>query len=80
MKYIEELNPGSCFLHKDIPFVLTLDFKKSGQKNAINLINGSNNWLDGSTIIEEIKIYTIDKNNNIIAINPDNNHDNSKNI
>jgi hypothetical protein len=68
MKYLEEINNGDCFLYDNYVYVLTSDFKKNGSKLAYRLDNGFPKWFESSTIIEDIQIYRMDKNNNIIPI------------
>ena len=68
MKYIEELSAGECFTHDNQLFILTVDFKKNGQKLAYSLINGSSRWMNSQDIIEVSPIYTLDENNNISPV------------
>jgi len=68
MKYIEEANIGDCFIYNDQYFIITTDFKKSGDKLVICLSNGQLHWMNPSTMINIIDLFTIDKENNIIAI------------
>lgn len=68
MKYLEELNNGECFEFKDNYFIITHDFKKNGSRNCIKLDDGSNKWLKSDTIVKVTDIFTMDKDNNIIAI------------
>lgn len=68
MKYIEELNCGDCFTHNASHCVLTIDFKKNGDRLAINLNNGNPVWLKSNDMVSQIDIFTLDKDNNIVAI------------
>jgi hypothetical protein len=68
MQYIEELKPGDCFLKDENFFILTNDFKKNGDKFCIDLKTGHNRWVNRNEIVNTIDIFTIDKDNNIIAI------------
>lgn len=68
MKYLEELNNGECFEFQNNCFIITHDFKKNGDRSCIKLNDGSNNWLKPDTIVKIADIFTMDKDNNIIAI------------
>ena len=68
MKYIEELNPGDCFEYSGKYYVLSCDFKGNGKRMCVSLYDGFSNWLDGECIINPTDIFTMDKDNNIIAI------------
>lgn len=68
MKYLEELNNGECFEFQNNYFIITHDFKKNGDRNCIKLNDGSNNWLKSDAIVKIADIFTMDKDNNIIAI------------
>lgn len=68
MKYLEELSHGQCFRYQDKHFILTTDFKHNGDKNCIELSSGMSKWLGSSTIIEDIDIYTLDKENALSPI------------
>lgn len=68
MKYLEELSFGDCFLLNDNYFVLTTDFKKNGDKLAVCLSDGSSKWIKPNEMINSIDIFTLDKENNILAI------------
>lgn len=70
MKYIEEIHSGECFIHNDIYYLLTSDFKKNGQRLCYSLIDGSPKWFDSNMIINTEPIYILDKDNNVIAIRP----------
>lgn len=68
MKYIEELNSGDCFYIQPKYFIVTMDFKKSGQRLCVNLKDGSNIWMDSAESVENIDIFSLDKDNNMIAM------------
>lgn len=68
MKYLEELSSGECFVWNKKYFVLTIDFKKNGDRLAICLSDGSSKWIKSNEIIDRIDIFTLDKDNNIMAI------------
>ena len=67
-KYIEELNPGDSFTHLEEKYLLSYNFKKNGDRSAINLRNGQSQWFISNQIIDVIQLYYLDKDNNIIAI------------
>ena len=68
MKYLEELDIGDCFSFSGNHFILTADFKKNGDKLAVCLSNGLSQWVGLSCIIDPIDIFTLDTENNIIAM------------
>jgi hypothetical protein len=68
MKYLEELNPGDCFIWDNNTYVLSTDFKANGDKLCYSLNNGSPRWMNTNNIIEDIILYRLDKDNNIIAL------------
>lgn len=68
MKYLEEIFAGECFAFMGKNFILTIDFKKNGDRLAICLSNGLPQWIKANDIIEEVDIFTLDKENNIVAI------------
>lgn len=70
MQYLEELKIGDCFMLSNRDYILTTDFKSSGHKLSICLSDGSAHWLASDTIINQIDIFKLDKDNNIIAIKP----------
>ena len=77
-KYIEELNPGDCFLAEGCLFILTIDFKKDS-KMSINLKNGSPRWIRNNVSVIKTEIYTLDENNNISPVNPEESNVNLEN-
>lgn len=68
MKYIEEIHSGDCFEYKEKFFVLTQDFRRNGDRLCISLIDGFANWIPQDTIINPTDLFTMDKDNTIIAI------------
>lgn len=68
MKYIEELSPGDCFELSNKYYLLSKDFKKDGKKLCLSLIDGFSNWFSQETIVNQIDLFIMDKENNIIAI------------
>lgn len=68
MKYIEELSIGDCFMSQTNYFIITTDFKKNGQRLCVNLNDGSTKWFDSNAFIDSIDIFTLDKDNNVIAM------------
>lgn len=68
MKYIEELSFGDCFAIKDMKYILTTDCKNNGYKMCVCLQDGSIRWIASNHIIENIDIFTVDKESNILAI------------
>lgn len=70
MKYIEELENGDCFSHKDRLYLLTSDYKKNGQRLSYDLKSGLPLWFNPQDMIDNTQIYTLDQNNNIIPVKP----------
>lgn len=69
MKHIEELKPGQCFRIKDNEYyIITCDFDRYDKKYCINLLTGSNRWFNANDIIDEVDIYSLDQDNNIVPI------------
>lgn len=68
MKYIEELDPGTCFSYKNNYYILTVDYKSNNNKLCYDLQSGHPRWLSGDTIIDTIQVYTMDEKNTIIPI------------
>lgn len=68
MKYIEELSNGDCFTLSSSYYIVTSDFKKDGRKLCLNLKTGLLHWIKPDESVDEIDIFTIDKDNNILAI------------
>jgi len=68
MKYLEEIEFGECFEYNNLYFILTHDMKKNGDKLCVNLNTGFSQWLKSDSMIKTTDIFTMDKDNNIIAI------------
>ena len=68
MKYLEELKSGDCFVYKHQNFLLTSDFKKDNSKLCYSLNDGYAKWMSSQEIVEPLILYTLDKDNNIVAI------------
>jgi hypothetical protein len=68
MKYLEELSHGDCFSFNGSNYITTTDFKKNGAKLAVNLSTGQSNWIESDSIVENIDIFTLDKDSNVIAM------------
>jgi hypothetical protein len=66
--YIEELENGESFILDSDKLIVTCDFKSNGNRLCVDLKNGSSRWLGGNTIIDKIQLFTLDKDNNLIAI------------
>ena len=67
-KFIEELNYGDAFTYNNLFYVLTTDYKKNNDRLCLSLIDGSLRWFKPNEIVEGTNLYTMDKDNNIIAI------------
>lgn len=68
MKYLEEISPGDCFIFENKPFILTTDFKRSGDRLSYRLDNGKPFWLKPNVVIDINPIYYLDKDNNLIPL------------
>jgi hypothetical protein len=82
MEYIESISPGDTFQLQGMYFVLTSDFKSNRDRLCINLIDGSTRWLNSSTMVDIVDLFTLDKESNILAIKPrkkDNEHNINQN-
>jgi hypothetical protein len=67
-QYIEELSHGDCFQYDNKKYILSCDYKKDFSRLVINLFNGTPKWFKSDDIIVKIQIFTMDKDNCIIAI------------
>ncbi len=77
-KYIEELQPGQAFsvlvsendrkISDQSLYILSCDFKSNGQRMCINLVNGTSRWLESTCVVDQVELYTMDKENCIIAV------------
>ena len=77
--YIEELDNGESFVLDNSNFIVSCDYKSNGNRLCIDLKNGSSRWLAGNTIIDKVQLFTLDKENNLIAIKETPKDDHSKN-
>lgn len=68
MRYLEELKPGESFRFNHKVFILTCDFKSSGNRLCFCLEDGSPSWLPANSEVENEPIYILDQNNNILPI------------
>ena len=68
MKYLEELTGGDCFEYSNKYYILSKDFKKTGDMMCISLSDGFSKWLSASSIVNQIELLTIDNEKNIIAL------------
>lgn len=71
MKYLEELDHGSCFLFEDQKFILTKDFRtrnKNTEFFCINIVDGFVKWIPANQIVKIVDLYYIDDEKNLIAI------------
>lgn len=67
-KFIEELDHGDAFSFGASYYVLSTDFKKSGDQLCFSLIDGKPRWFKSNDIVSHIPLFTMDKDSNIIAI------------
>lgn len=67
MLYLEELSGGDCFELDSQYYILSQDFKSNGQRMCLNLSSGFPSWVNGNSMVNNIDIFTLDKDNNIIA-------------
>lgn len=72
MKYIEELKPGDVFIHNKEYYLLTSD-KTSKSRICYSIKDGFVRHFEESTIIDIVKLLTLDEENNIIPIKEDKN-------
>lgn len=69
MKYIEELIAGDCFVdNKSQKYILSSDYKNNGYRMCLSLSSGYPSWISSQEIVEPLALYSLDKDNNIIAI------------
>jgi hypothetical protein len=68
MKYLEELETGDCFQLNNCYYIATSDFKRDGSKFCVDLKSGLSRWLKPNETVENIDIFTFDKDSNILAI------------
>lgn len=68
IKFLEELNGGDVFIVNNNYFALSMDYKKSGDRMCLCLKTGQFQWLAASTMVDKIPVYSMDTENNLIAI------------
>lgn len=71
MKYLEEINTGSCFELKENFYLLTKDFRSKINNTeffCIDLKTGFVKWIKGNEIVKEIILYYLDDDKNLVAI------------
>lgn len=68
VKYLEELEVGDCFEFENCNFITLLDYKKNGNRCCANLKTGSTRWIEPNAVVNISPIYTLDKDNNIVAL------------
>jgi len=67
-QYIEELDNGDSFEFSGAKYIISCDFKSDGSRLCVNLNNGTPKWFKSNEMISKIQIFTMDKDNCIIAI------------
>jgi len=70
MQFIESLDNGTCVNISGSYFIVTSDRKSNGNRMCVSLNSGSIRWIDPSTMVEPIDIFTFDSESNILAIRP----------
>lgn len=70
-KFIEELNSGDCFEIENKRFLLTSDYKKSGDRLAIDIANGNSRWFKSDCHVFVLSLYIMDSENNFMPIKED---------
>lgn len=68
MKYLEELLIGDCYQHNECQYVVTTDYKQNGSRLCVSLVDGTTKWMVSDLMVEQIDIFTVDKDSNIVAI------------
>ena len=68
MEYLEELSTGDCFELNGSYYIVTTDFKKNGYKLCLDLKTGYGKWLKPDESVENIDIFTFDKDSNMMPI------------
>lgn len=71
MKYLEELSPGCFFDFKADKFILSSDYKTSGQDKkykCVSVINGFIRWFKGSEVVERLDLYYQDEDKNLVLV------------
>lgn len=71
MKFLEDLPNGDCFRLDDNFFIVTSDFKLGKHvqsRSCVSLKDGSFRWINSNSMVEELPIFSLDKDSNIIPI------------
>lgn len=66
--YLEMLENGDSFSLDNSIYIVSCDFKKDGSRLCLSIKTGNTRWYPGNTIVKKNQLYTLDKDNNIIAI------------
>jgi hypothetical protein len=66
--FIESLSPGDTFEFNNNNYIITYDYKKNGDRLAINLKDGSVKWFNPSDMINKISIFYMNQDHHMIAI------------
>ena len=68
MKYIEELAAGETFIYQTSYYMMTTDFKNSGDMLCYNLSDGFPKWFTSNTSVNIEPIYILDENQNLLSL------------
>lgn len=68
MKYLEEIQAGETFIIEDKTYLVTIDFKKNGDRLCYCLSTGSPKWLEAKSVVNINPLFYLDKDNNIIPL------------
>ena len=68
MKFLEELSSGECFEHNQIYYIVSTDFKGNKSRMCLCLKNGFVSWIPSDTMVDGIDIFTMDSDNNMLAM------------
>lgn len=80
MKYIEEINAGESFSYRENTFIMSSDFRKNGDRLCLSMLDGNTRWLGPSEIVEQVVLYTIDKDSNLVKIREESKNDANQDI
>lgn len=70
MKYLEEIATGESISFEDHKYIVTSDYKRSGDRLCVNLSTGFSKWLKSNDIVDVCPVYFLDEDNNIVAVKP----------
>lgn len=65
---IEEIENGDSFEANGSHYIITCDFRKNGNRLAVNLRNGGSEWFEPNTIVDKISLMFVNRDNNMVAI------------